>query len=1733
MAVFNPKQGLLSSSYNPVATVQQNNKPSMNVAKASAGIYSAAMQTGLSDPEKVQIENWAIIQNQHKELMQMGNAEAGAKFNKLDQDVKNLLTLYYDTDYSRRPEGAASSAVNKVFQGTGNDGFGVGDALKSPMRGIFAAGEEYGKTINAWNRAELLRVTGQEIKLDSAYSNEAIFNPEYLEPLMQKYGGQRGFVAMGLLKGMTPGEIIDAWGPNDAAMLDAVGEAFDGSDEFNAMLSEFEKAQLSRGRIVGHKVNEALNINAEDHPWLWKAGTGSIDLAWQLAIDPMTWLTGGSVPLARMGLTKAGRAAKLLESAGGVQKHFAKQDVQALWTNLSKGLDEYSTAVKGKETGKAAEIRMTLRDQYPQYITDESIELFTKPKYSPETGQTLAPITDLASAEAFFTAAENTSMLIRGRVSGIKYYNENIPTMRFGRNLKTGARLRTREFFKGKQDFRDFDDGTLDDITDGLLKLGEESNGIDRSSDANVLMDLINEKKKKGIRGKIDYLSARHPGDKPIYTADERYQETLDLVRQQALIATGDKRMAEAVAVKFAMLDQNGRIALRRGLDEATMRRIGLDKVSGGLDYMMNILDSKYAITGAMSATDNLTVPARATTTGEIGTTIPVNGTLLPFQNTNALGSLPWTNIRHFMAGKTGDRTVGLVQEGQKGEALTTLIGGAYQNRHVEMLTDLWTTFTLAPRLGIRTAIDEGMMFSLYMSTGMAKEFLNAKRAGNVIAAASGSVRSVGPVKNAIQGALSKFPGINVGATRAISKETRDSLENKYEDMAMRGEIEFHEVDDLYKGELIDVAIEAKGKRLPDTHKTWLKEAILLNPHVIEDASSAQLASVIDGLRGNVLPEQSLLSASQLTQSIDSWRDPNKPFDRATVTDEYTLLRASEAEKDKLYLAMFHNFITAFATRPYKLSNDKFLSPSAIFFRHNGLQTSTEWAAAKSEFMQSAGFADVGNGKFVVVDEDLARDFLNQSRQNLDAGRTLEDVASEFADASLTELTHRFHGGGEQLNSDFVTYMTTQVDDQGRNIPSFAIARDMDFETYKGLVGDNTAELVRTPIDFGPPSTNLGTWAARVGMDKIFSYMTRTTDDLFRQPVVHSHYFVYRQQNAPLQNRYKQELADGMKARYIAEGKELNDSTLAYIEKRADNIASRYFTEHSMEDAVHHTLKYSDNPNVRTIFAHNVRTVGRFYRAVEDFQRRMYRLVGEHGIDAIFRARLMSQGLAAIGNTHKDEDGKTYLVMPMDDGVFHAVDTILSQYPGWEGSGVNQPLFNDITFTFSAGNPSFQDDAGVPYLSGPMASLSILGVQRFLGKFDVTKEAGAKLDNLALGNIGDNMDLKKAILPRSLSLIWQNMSYDEQNQQEVTAAMQAMSYNQANGYGIYPEDYTTVDANGMKVMDQDAYLKALTQYQKDVQITAHNVLWLRNMLGLISPIGPQLKETKDLPGYLKDVGLSSMRSSFFDVLDDVERMYPAADDHYEMTLALWSGKNKGKLAYIPSRNEQSVVTSYSQPMQDWVLRNQNAVDTYGPAAIMFAPKVGDFSPGVYNWAKAADLINLKPLEDYLDEVTLQDSINVYFDIDDEETTMLEGVTDPAQRKAILDINTEKKRGMKIQVPTLEARVANLADNEEKTKFLSNVFQVANDPDVDVDPKTRDAVNASYDVYKKFLSNVNSDTVIQADNSTDVKRALKDQALQELNLLAKEDESGVVKELIRNSFKGLMNAKVRDAQNTIK
>ncbi len=216
-------------------------------------------------------------------------------------------------------------------------------------------------------------------------------------------------------------------------------------------------------------------------------------------------------------------------------------------------------------------------------------------------------------------------------------------------------------------------------------------------------------------------------------------------------------------------------------------------------------------------------------------------------------------------------------------------------------------------------------------------------------------------------------------------------------------------------------------------------------------------------------------------------------------------------------------------------------------------------------------------------------------------------------------------------------------------------------------------------------------------------------------------------------------------------------------------------------------------------------------------------------------------------------------------------------------------------------NPSFSQDAGLPTLSGPIAGLGVIAVKNLLGVVPgkipfigdtlqpYSQQLGESIDTFALGNIGDNVDVFRAVVPSSLQRVWGMLGLDEKSRQEVTAAQQAIAYNAANGIGITP-DATDVEKS---------------EYLKNIRISAHNVLFMRHFLGLLSPVAPTTKESVGVPDYIKDTGITSLRSEFFDILNGITAVNNGdISDPYEVALATYIGKNPGKLIYTVAREDK-------------------------------------------------------------------------------------------------------------------------------------------------------------------------------------------------------------------------------------
>jgi hypothetical protein len=504
--------------------------------------------------------------------------------------------------------------------------------------------------------------------------------------------------------------------------------------------------------------------------------------------------------------------------------------------------------------------------------------------------------------------------------------------------------------------------------------------------------------------------------------------------------------------------------------------------------------------------------------------------------------------------------------------------------------------------------------------------------------------------------------------------------------------------------------------------------------------------------------------------------------------------------------------------------------------------------------------------------------------------------------------------------------------------------------------------------------------------------------------------------------------------------------------------------------------------------------------------------------------RLAHVGLDATGGIHYDQNNDPYVMMPMDDILFRATDTTMRVLTG--NSGYSQPQFNELTLKLRMVNPSFSQDAGVPTLSGPISGLSVIGFKNILGsvpgslpfigkKIDPTMEQVAeKIDTFALGNIGDNMDIRRAIVPASLQRIWSILPFDEKNRQEVTAAQQAMAYNAANG----------------RYLDPNATEEEKNEYLKNIRISAHNVIALRNILGLISPVAPSAQDSKGIPDYIKTTGINSLRGEFFDILNSISKMNAGdVDDPYELALSTFIGKYPGKLIYTVSPTEKGskVVIKNTEALKGWAIKNKGLISTYGESAYIFAPQVGEFNAATYNWLKSAELIENKTLEKYYEDLMVAEDKNTYYQIAKEQRAALEAESDPELRAQIIKEATAARNSLKAANPLLNPALIGEGNNiGDEEVMLGKVEQMIGSENTPIEAGTRQRMSIAIRLMRDYIAFARSPEIGNIVNAVEMKAERKRLIEEQLKDLMLGD--AYVTEANRAIFRSILNFYSRDS-----
>ena len=1712
------------------------------VAEASPTLYQAATRANLTAREQTQVEqmSWAVKKN--KELTQMSSNDARKEFEALDPNAQEGLKSFFgDAEYMQQPPDFGDRALGALKF--------TGKLLASPLIGLFKVAGAYNRVINQPYKVARQVAQGESIfdwkVWDDAWDGRDLYDNKAIAEAENTFGKAKIYVAKGLLEGKKPGEILEAYGDLTPEITAAIEEAFNNPDSFKQVMDAAKYAQFSPGRdiarIFDRKPPKNGGLVGDYIDGTTKNVSGVIDFIYQLAIDPLTWITGGT----SKAVTRGTQLAELVTKAGddvaaGVAQVFKDKGVIKLWDEQFG--PEIERLASTKTEAERAIVRREIGRRFPGYNNDEALDFFAKKK-----------MFNAEKAEDIFSEASNVHLLLSGRLDGMTYRRNGVVTARADRRLTRGlesfleatfdkAFVSADNFFNVKRGAEELQvKGS--DAWDILSTAGRKS---DEAVNPQIVEFAKQEKDIKGLKNKVDAfgkwagkMAARNPAGQAVLTGDDAIK-TIDTVRNYARLVL-DRDMADFVAQKFLASTEDEQIVVMRNLYAAIMQRAGITDEAIMKEYLKKTHNGRAGFTTTVrtEVDDQFAgLLSKDTVKYENDTALlEGSGAIQPSQIARGVGPLPLEEIAL------------KANEIKSKQSLIKAAQGATKSKFAKDFTDFWSVFTLFPRLGIRSAIDEGFMYAL---TAPGRDILNfakgqGRKTGRASAAYTGSSAAEGPIGSTLRKLFGKGP-----SSEYLGIDERNKI---IEQLAEQAGVSPAEVQHLVINQTIAdrVKIFLPEKLGPEAMQHW-NEAMIFNPDILNTMASSVAARSSLGSSFDEVIRNNQINLSELSNALNAVGRKmarkkyegknlsekeidelvkNEGLKSGTKYEEYAVEKLRDANPEYVSLAHYDNWYIRFATprqhgRGLKVADDFRVAPAIAFFNHGALKTPENFSKAMDDMYTYLGMKKVDD-VWQVTEQNIDavkkfNSFFGDSVFMRQEGKSDFDIARVHLERMLMDMRDNFHGGPKSYNqglydaikSNYNALLAKEKAQQAEGMRKWKIgskwqkaAQMIDFKQFDELTkGYQPSGLIQTRIEF-PDLTTFDSAFKRLG-NTMMESMDKQVNGLLRQPAVMTTYLRLRKEYSGIQAAYAREL----KAKMIAENptKWKGDKAMARLNNRVEEQAAKHFTEIALNDAADTVLKFADNPSIRSNFAVEVRTVGRFYRATEDFWRRLYRLK-DVSPTVLYRMRLAHLGLSSSGMFHEDQNGEPYIMMPMDNIIFKATDTSIKALTG--ESQYKQPMFNDFTFKLSNVNPSFSPDSGLPLLSGPIAALSVIGMKNLVSKVPIpgAEKAAQDFDNFALGNLGDNVDVARALVPGSLLKLWNILPLNEKSRQEVTAAQQAVAYNAAHGLSLQPT-----------ASDQEKY-----EYLNAIRTSAHNVIALRSILGLISPVTASVQESKDVPDYLLDVGITGLRNEFWDIYEAVNKKYGSdVQDPYELSLSIFTGQYPGKIVYTVARDEKQtkVLISKTTQMRNWAIENKKLIGAYGEAAYIFGPHTGDFNAGIYNWLQAADLLKDKDLETYFRDVQVAEDKQAYYDIASWEKDSLASQTYISERKKIIETATAARKGLLASNPLLLGAITG-GGNEIATEesMLSSLKQLVSDPTTNIEDGVRLKMKTAVQAMEDFMSFAKSDQVRSLYNASSLKRDYRARVEGIINQLASEDPA--VKEAARAIFNSILKYYSRD------
>lgn len=1481
---------------------------------------------------------------------------------------------------------------------------------------------------------------------------------------------------------------------------------------------------------------------------------------------------------------------------------FKYNSVKSFWEGYTSELRSLDAAMNAKDPVSIAEAKRRIANLYPEHGTDDEIEVLRNS--FKELGKAGTEGINVDTAKEFFSNAENATKLFRGRTADTTYFRRSAAVARRSRIGTAAMRSRWQKFGDGNFNSHDLRETVQEAFDDTLKKGMNESQG---DSGLRLAMDIkkgIGQTPWERMKSRAYTSFSRSPGDAMIAVTDGDVHKTIDTVRNLANLIM-PRQMADAWAEKFALVSHGERIVALKGLYRSVMESAGLDKTVAGKELIEKTLADKFGslTSETMLSQQGLRIPDHVTVMQGIDSA-PLGSALHDYQLTPVIGNLPWKEIG-VMSADIAMRTMGKSKSVSGKTSLLHAIGGVMNGSLSTSVVDGWVQLTLFPRLGVRSSVDEAFTFALIAErAGMLESLLPGsaqRKMGQMMMAYTMRDNAVGPISKLSRKLIRKIGNDKIfkkidPATAIPLEERKEILKkfNKLNDERIEKGLPPINVADQLKKTLAIKAIELYGKKMPEEYRGYMYDLMVHNHSSSLDAAVASTAAAtVSSASGAwapaVLDLESTMTLAQKELSLLAGNEGRFLDPREWGTAQ------------NVRYGMFENYQKRI--RYNTLGGT--LNMGYYFLKHNALKEKENWNDAINQILERLYAIDektlLPDKDAVALRKKILEDravYFDPNLSSADREISEQQYLTKLIATSFTDIYASFHGGLNSFNQELLTSIENaaakakvilrpklkDVGHTGGEVTKEHLLKlralvgesgkfirehieDTKFEDYEKLVtGFEPKAPIYTTIEKTEAFDGRAGWWFSRAQSGMWKAMDATIQGLTRNPIVHSYYTLFREQAAGLEKQYAEDilnktLQEKFESGLLKDAGEFYkldefgdtlwqnqtldaikaDGRYSWIADMAESMAKTHFMNTAINDAVYSTLKFTDNPHVRTNLASSTRNINRFYRAIEDFYRRIYRMKDVTS-RAIYRARLTSIGLNGAGMIESDSSGNEYFVMPMDNIIFAGLDTVLRTLSGGDLS-FKQPQFNSFTFQLTALNPSFQDDAGLPTLSGPTAALGVLGLKGFVSQFGSNGElASEQIDNLLLGDIGDNLDLRKALTPSLVDKVWRLLDTDEASSYNNTATLSAIAYLQANARPLPTNEdgtpkYTPEEreklgliGTGMYGLPGDATPKEKTEYLKAVRISGHNLVAMRSILGTILPASPNTMDSIGVADYVRKNGIISVRQEYGDILKNIIDTYGSdISDPFELANSIFAGNNPRKLIYTVSRTDKTVskMISNTDATKNWIISNRDFIDTYGDAAYFFAPSIGEYNINVYNWMQAADLIGTVGSEEFLTRVQTSIDKQLYFDVGknlDRKLATLANVTD---RELAIAQAQSIKTAIKNSNPMLAAALdpdGGFSVNDEKEMY-AGLKSILSNKSAPISNDQRNRLNQAVKIFENAYSYITMNGIENYTGVSSIKDTMRERALNDLAKIGATDP--FIRQIISSVFKPILKFYARD------